>query len=256
MTRQAIDRGAQLVLWPESSTPFYFEEARDRADADRLRALAQAGAGPDSHRQRPDRATACRRSIYNSAFLVREDGSTGGVYRKMHLVPFGEYVPFKRVLFFAAPLVEAVSDFSAGDEPVAAAGRRTSDQHGDLLRDRLSQSGPPVRHGGQRAADDDHQRRVVRQDVGAVPAFRAGLDARDRRRALSGPVRQHRHQRHRRSRTGACSNERTIYEPAVLVGEARFLRTTTLYTRIGDVVAYASVVVTLALVVLSRRRIR
>ena len=45
---------------------------------------------------------------------MRPDGSTGGVYRKMHLVPFGEYVPLKRLLFFAAPLVEAVSDFHAG----------------------------------------------------------------------------------------------------------------------------------------------
>ncbi len=36
----------------------------------------------------------------------------------MHLVPFGEYVPLKRLLFFAAPLVEAVSDFSAGDRVV------------------------------------------------------------------------------------------------------------------------------------------
>src|SRR5262249_18325828 len=54
---------------------------------------------------------------YNSAFLVRADGTTAGVYRKMHLVPFGEYVPLKRVFFFAAPLVEAVSDFSPGDTP-------------------------------------------------------------------------------------------------------------------------------------------
>ena len=44
---------------------------------------------------------------FNSAFLVREDGSTAGVYRKMHLVPFGEYVPFKRLLFFVGPLVDA-----------------------------------------------------------------------------------------------------------------------------------------------------
>ena len=53
---------------------------------------------------------------------------------------------------------------------------------------------------------------------------------------------------------GHVSSERAIYEPAVVVGEARFLRTTTVYARIGDVFAYASVVATLALVVLSRRR--
>ena len=33
-------------------------------------------------------------------------------------MPFGEYVPFKSVLFFVGPLVESVSDFSPGDEIV------------------------------------------------------------------------------------------------------------------------------------------
>ena len=36
----------------------------------------------------------------------------------MHLVPFGEYVPLKRLLFFVGPLVEAVSDFTPGTTPV------------------------------------------------------------------------------------------------------------------------------------------
>ena len=42
------------------------------------------------------------------------EGRTAGVYRKQHLVPFGEYVPLKTLLFFVGPLVEAVSDFSPG----------------------------------------------------------------------------------------------------------------------------------------------
>jgi len=55
----------------------------------------------ESGRRVPDR-------FYNSAFLVAPDGRSAGVYRKIQLVPFGEYVPFRKLLFFAAPLVEAV----------------------------------------------------------------------------------------------------------------------------------------------------
>ena len=54
--------------------------------------------------------------VYNAAFLIRPDGSTAAVYRKIHLVPLGEYVPFSKLLFFVGPLVEAVSDFTPGTE--------------------------------------------------------------------------------------------------------------------------------------------
>ena len=45
-------------------------------------------------------------------------GKTIGHYDKIRLVPFGEYVPLKRLLFFVGPLIQAVSDFSAGDRAV------------------------------------------------------------------------------------------------------------------------------------------
>jgi apolipoprotein N-acyltransferase len=112
LTGEAADAGARLVLWPESSTPFYFEHGEQ---SEMLRALARRRdiellIGSDQYEQgRPPRT-------YNAAFLVRADGSTGGVYRKVHLVPFGEYVPAKNLLFFAKPLVEAVSDFAPGTE--------------------------------------------------------------------------------------------------------------------------------------------
>ena len=51
---------------------------------------------------------------YNSAFLVQPNGAVGGTYRKMHLVPFGEYVPFKKIFAFASPLVEAAGRFRGG----------------------------------------------------------------------------------------------------------------------------------------------
>ena len=51
--------------------------------------------------------------------------------------------------------------------------------------------------------------------------------------------------------------ERTaIFEPAILLGEARFLRTSTLYARYGDVLAYASVAAVVALLLPSRRRVQ
>ncbi|HYM26147.1 MAG TPA: apolipoprotein N-acyltransferase, partial [Vicinamibacterales bacterium] len=120
MTRQAIGEGAQLVLWPESSTPFRFEE--DLAGAARVRALAQQARvpmlfGSDQVVWKTQGALRVPDRMYNSAFLVRSDGTTAGVYRKMHLVPFGEYVPLRNLLFFAAPLVESIgAGFVSGSE--------------------------------------------------------------------------------------------------------------------------------------------
>lgn len=111
LTKQVIDRGARLVLWPESATPFSFAQS---AEGMIVRQLARdAGVsillGSDLYEPGPPAR------LYNAAFLIQPDGDVGGVYRKVRLVPFGEYVPFQSVLFFAAPLVQAVSDFSPGE---------------------------------------------------------------------------------------------------------------------------------------------
>ena len=254
MTRQAVNRGAQLVLWPESSTPFYFEETRDRADADRLRALARELHVPiligsdQIERGLPPK-------YFNSAFLVRDDGSTGGVYRKMHLVPFGEYVPFKRMLFFAAPLVEAVSDFSEGDQPVLLPldGHAISAAicyeivYPNLVRQFVTGGSELLTTitndawFGRTSAPYQH---FAQASMRAIEAGRYLV--RSANTGISGMVDPY----------GRVLDRTPIYQPAVVVGDVRFLHTTTVYTRIGDVVAYASVVATLALVVLSRRRVQ
>ena len=168
--------------------------------------------------------------------------STGGVYRKMHLVPFGEYVPLKQLLFFAAPLVEAVSDFHAG-RPSALL--LPVDGHSvsiaicyEVVYPALVRA---VRRRRQRAADDDHQRRVVRADVGAVSAFRAGVDARDRGGPVSGARRQHRHQRHRRSVRARAGAEPASSSRRSSSARRGSCKTSTFYARHGDVFAYASV---------------
>jgi apolipoprotein N-acyltransferase len=51
---------------------------------------------------------------YNSASFVAPDGSFAGRYDKMHLVPFGEYTPYKRLFFFAGSLLQNVGLFDPG----------------------------------------------------------------------------------------------------------------------------------------------
>src|SRR6185436_7842537 len=54
--------------------------------------------------------------VYNSAFLIDQNGKILPIrYSKMFLVPFGEYVPFQKFLFFAGKVVPEISDFTPGE---------------------------------------------------------------------------------------------------------------------------------------------
>ena len=75
--------------------------------------------------------------LFNAAFLVTPEGETAAVYRKMHLVPFGEYIPFKQWLYFVSPLVDQFAEFAPGKVDGHAARRAAPGEHGDLLRSRL-----------------------------------------------------------------------------------------------------------------------
>jgi apolipoprotein N-acyltransferase len=252
MTQEAIAQGAQFVLWPESAIAFHFEE--DRAGADRVRALArQAKVSILLGSDQIDRGVTTR--YYNAAFLVREDGSTAGVYRKMHLVPFGEYVPLKQVFFFAAPLVEAVSDFSPGTSPVLlpveghqvstaicyeivypALVRRFVRDGSELLTTITNdawfgRTSAPHQHFAQAAM------RAIENGRYLVRAANTGI---------SGVVDPY----------GRVIVESRLFEPAVVTSEARYLTHRTLYTRIGDTFAYACAVLALMLLIASRRRVR
>ena len=119
MTVEAAGKGARVVVWPESTVPLSYSETpfyRDtieglsrQHDIDII--LGSVATDPN----RPGR-------LWNSAFLA-SDGRTAGHYDKIRLVPFGEYVPLRRVLFFAEKLVRAVGEFEFGTNESPLAGK-------------------------------------------------------------------------------------------------------------------------------------
>ena len=104
-----------LVVWPESPAPFIegdarFQQALRSIAHDVQSPLVVGNIGMDFSAE--DRSW----RTYNSALVVSADGARVGRYDKIHLVPFGEYIPFKNLLFFAHKLTGQVYNFSRGDE--------------------------------------------------------------------------------------------------------------------------------------------
>jgi apolipoprotein N-acyltransferase len=104
-----------LIAWPESPAPFFEDDARFQKALVGIARTAQAplvvgNIGMDFS------AESGEWQEYNSALVVSADGARVGRYDKIHLVPFGEYVPFSRLLFFARKLTGKVSKFTPGDE--------------------------------------------------------------------------------------------------------------------------------------------
>ena len=107
----------ELIIWPESPGPFYMTDQKFRTwistlANDRKAFLIVGTLGiqpaPSDGKEQYD--------VFNSASLIAPSGAFVARYDKIHLVPFGEYVPFQRMLFFAASLTREVSTFARGTE--------------------------------------------------------------------------------------------------------------------------------------------
>jgi apolipoprotein N-acyltransferase len=104
-----------LVVWPESPAPFVEDDSRFQQALAALARQTQAplvvgSLGTDFVPEEQDWRS------FNSALVVSANGARVGRYDKIHLVPFGEYIPFKRLLFFARKLTGRVSSFTRGED--------------------------------------------------------------------------------------------------------------------------------------------
>ena len=119
-----------LVAWPESPAPFFQMEPRFMHSMTGLAQAAHAtlivgGVGGEFSNEEQ------RWLEYNSAMIFDRDGQYVGRYDKIHLVPFGEFVPFEKFLFFAKKLTGRVGKFDRGSSRLPF---RVVDQKGETRR--------------------------------------------------------------------------------------------------------------------------
>ena len=237
----------KLVVWPETPAPFYLKtdapfRTRMQNIARKLGAYFLVGY-IDAVGEEPS----------NSAGLLNPQGDQVSRYDKIHLVPFGEYVPFKRLLFFADSLTRQVGDFVSGAQytvsPMDGHKIATAICYESIFPNLVRQF---VKNGsellvvitndgwfGQSSAPYQHLRMGVVRSVEnrrwMVRTANTGISA------IIDPY-------------GKIEAETTIGVRTILDGTAQFRNDQTFYTKYGDVFAYANVLAVAMLLVFLRRK--
>lgn len=114
---QQAGKNSDLLIWPEAATPFLFEQ--EPAYQGKVLEIAKDTQSPllfgsPTLRFQQDG----RPYLYNSVFMLTPEGNISARYDKRHLVPFGEYIPLRSILFFLDKLVVGIGDFQPGQGPM------------------------------------------------------------------------------------------------------------------------------------------
>jgi apolipoprotein N-acyltransferase len=257
MTREAIGRNAQFIIWPESATPLPYEQ--DVPNGEVIRRLAREAQvtmliGSDQVEPvRPAPAAKPEGRLYNAAYLIKSDGSTAAIYRKIHLVPFGEYVPFSRFLYFLGPLVDFEFPFVPGTEAtlLPVKGHMASTAicyeviYAGLMRTFVARGSELLTtvtndawYGWSSAAFQHWEQASLRAIENGRYLARAANTG------ISGFVDPY----------GRVMQRSNMFQSAVMAEDVRFITERTVYSRIGDVVGWVSVALTLAALAATRRK--
>lgn len=239
LSRHAAPSGEGLIVWPETAAPFFFQDHNDM-QRDVTALASQTGNwvlfGSPGYRQEGEHI-----DFQNSAFLLSPDGRIAGRYDKVHLVPYGEYVPLRRFFPFISKLVVGIGDFRSGPgyEPLLMHGSRGGRKLGVMIcyEGILPEAGRAYRqHGadllvnitndawfGDTSAPHQHLSmtvfRAVENRLFLVRAANTGISA------IVDP-------------TGTITDRSRLFEEGTLRGTVRFMNLKTFYSAHGDVLVY------------------
>jgi apolipoprotein N-acyltransferase len=252
LTEQASQH-PQLVLWPEAPADFIDGDPLFRQAVGALAAKEQAPVIADSVAVEPAETAGTPDQLYNSASFFAADGSYVGRYNKMHLVPFGEYTPYKQILFFAGHLLDNVGGFTPGTQrtPLATGGHRYGvficyeSIFGDEVRE-FAKSGADVLVNlsddgwyGDSSAPWEHldmvKMRAIENDRWVLRSTNTGVTT------VIDP-------------TGHMRGALPRHERAAMLASFGYVTETTFYTRHGDWVAWLCALLTAIFVLLGRGR--
>ena len=115
----------RLIVWPESPAPFFTNDPKFRDTVSQMARvndswIVTGSIGSDAPNPNAEAP------VFNSAALVSPAGQWTARYDKVHLVPFGEYLPFPSLFSFAGGLTKEVGQFAHGASrtPLDAGGEK------------------------------------------------------------------------------------------------------------------------------------